>query len=192
MTGVWSGIQVLFISFPILKVIRPPSIRLIEPTTVASATRSSSLPPGPAPRFPTTQQPQLQESDLLGSLTLSNNPLATVRTNPIFGSPSLQNPPPPVEEEEVEDPNAMDWTPTNPSSKEGVDPFFRAGSSPVRFQHGDRKEVVLRRQMLFPPEEPTGLEGLLSKAVLVEPPQFSNPGNGANGWWRRLWSKNPS
>jgi hypothetical protein len=124
-------------------------------------------------------------------LTLSNNPLTTIRTNPIFGAPSLQNRPPPVEEkEEAEDPNAMDWTPTNPS-KEGVNPFLRAGSAPVRSRHGEgEEEVVLRRQRFFPPEEPTGLEGLLGKTVLTEPPPASSfgtdgDGKGAGGWWRR-------
>lgn len=174
-----------------LKVVRPPSIRLIEPTTALTA-RSSSLPPAPASRFP-IQQIQAQESDLLGSLTLSNNPLATIRTNPIFGSPSLQNPPPSVEEKkEAEDPDAMDWIPTNPSpKKERVNPFLRAGSAPVRSLHGEEEdELVLRRQRFFPPEEPTGLEGLLSKAVLAEPPPASSSGiNGdakrGGGWWKR-------
>ena len=140
-------------------------------------------------RFP-TQQTQTQESDLLGSLTLSNNPLATIRTNPIFGSPSLQNPPPSVEEkQEVEDPDAMDWTPTNPSpKKERVNPFLRAGSAPVRSQYVEEEELVLRRQKFFPPEEPTGLEGLLSKTALVEPPASSSDTDGGArgaGWWLR-------
>ncbi|KAF9651998.1 hypothetical protein BDM02DRAFT_3090013 [Thelephora ganbajun] len=184
---------VLIISFVTLGVVRPPSIRLIEPTTISSATRSSSLPPGPTPRLPILQQPQVQESDLFGSLTLTHNPLATIRTNPIFGSPSLQNPPPPAEEKGgVEDPDAMDWTPTNPSpKKERMNPFLRAGSAPVRPQHGEgEEELVLRRQKFFPPEEPTGLEGLLSKTVLIEPPPTLSSSNGtdtkgAGGWWRR-------
>lgn len=195
-----SGIQVLFISFATLKVVTPPSIRLIEPTTIPSATRSSSLPPARAPSFPTQRQPQVQESDLFGSLTLSNNPLATIRTNPIFGSPSLQNPPPPIEnEKKVEDPDAMDWIPTNPSpNKERPNPFLRAGSAPIRSRHGDGGEdFVLRRQRLFPPEEPTGLEGLLNKTVLAEPPPFSTSGHrahtrGAGRWWARFLSANPS
>ena len=177
-----------------LKVVRPPAIRLIEPMTISSTTRSSSLPPALTSRFPTPQQPQVQESDLFCSLTLSSNPLATIRTNPIFGSPSLQNPPPPVEEKkERQDPDAMDWTPTNPSpKKEKANPFLRAGSLPVRSQHGEgEEELVLRRQRFFPPEEPTGLEGLLSKAALAEPPPVSN--GGAGGWWRRrFWSTNSS
>lgn len=190
---------VLIISFAMLKVVRPPSIRLIESTTLVPTTRSSSLPPGPAPRFPAPPQPQAQESDLFGSLTLSNNPLATIRTNPIFGSPSLQKPPPPVEEREVEDPDAMDWTPTNPSTKKDrVNPSLRAGSAPVHSGQGDGEDLVLRRQRFFPPEEPTGLEGLLSKTALVEPPPSSGSGNsgdadGAGGWWRkRFWPTNQS
>lgn len=187
--------KVLIISFVTLKVVRPPSIRLIESTIIPPTTRSSSLPPASAGRSPTPQQPQVQESDLFSSLTLSNNPLATMRTNPIFGSPSLHNPPPPAKDEkEAGDPNAMDWTPTNPSpKKERVNPFLRAGSAPVRSQHGEGEdELVLRRQKFFPPEEPTGLEGLLSKTVLTEP-QSSGPGaEGSGGWWRkRFWSTNP-
>ena len=197
MTTVLSLAQVLFISFVTLKVVRPPSIRLIEQTTITSTARSTSLPPGPAPRFSVPQQPHVAESDLLGSLTLSNNPLTTIRTNPIFGSPSLQNPPSPVEDEaEIQDPDAMDWTPTNPSPRrERANPFLRAGSAPVRSQHGGAGEdLVLRRQRLFPPEEPTGLEGLLDKTVLAEPPPPSSTANlkGAGGWWRGFLSKNPS
>ena len=186
-------------SFVTLKVVRPPSIRLIEPAAITS-TRSSSLPPGPGLSFTTPSRPQVQESDLFGSLTLSNNPLATIRTNPIFGSPSLQNPPPSVEEKEGEDPDAMDWAPTNPSPKrERVNQSLRAGSAPARSRHGDgEEELVLRRQRFFPPEEHTGLEGLLSKTVLAEPSMPSRIGkggatNGAGGWWkRRFWPTNPS
>ena len=167
--------------------------------TTSQTTRSSSLPPAPPHRFP-VQQVQAQESDLFGSLTLSNNPLATIRTNPIFGSPSLHNPPPPSEErQEVEDPDAMDWTPTNPSpNKERMNPFLRAGSAPVRSRDGEGEDdIVLRRQRFFPPEEPTGLEGLLGKTVLAEPPPASGSGTvgdvrGAGGLWRRFWSANSS
>jgi hypothetical protein len=96
----------------------------------------------------------------------------------------------------VGDPDAMDWTPTNPSPKEKVNPFLRAGSAPVRSQHGEGKEdLTLRRQRFFPPEEPTGLEGLLSKTVLTEPSPTMGSGpdaKGAGGWWRRrFWSTNP-
>lgn len=191
--------QVLIVSLATLKVIRPPSIRLIEPTTISSTTRSSSVPPASVGRFPTPQQPQAQESDLFGSLTLSNNPLAAVRANPIFGSPSLRKPPPPIEGEKgVEDPDAMDWTPTGASpKKESVNPFLRAGSAPVHSRRGEEEEdVVLRRQKFFPPEEPTGLEGLLSKTVLTEAPPAPNSSadtKGAGRWWRRsFWSTNPS
>lgn len=199
LTWILCEIKILIISFVTLKVIRPPAIRLIQPTTVSSATRSSSLPPASLGRFPTLQQPRVQESDLFGSLTLSSNPLATIRTNPIFGSPSLQKPPPPIEhEKEAEDLDAMDWTPTNPSPrKEGVNPFPRAGSAPVHSRHGEgEEELVLRRQRFFPPEEPTGLEGLLNKTVLEEPPRVSGSGagtKGTGGWWsRRFLSTKPS
>ena len=183
-----------------LQVVRPPSIRLIEPITTSATARSSSLPPAPPPRFP-IQQLQAHESDLFGSLTLSNNPLATIRTNPIFGSPSLQNPRPPSEERnEARDPDAMDWTPTNPSpKKERINPFLRAGSAPVRSRDGEGEEdIVLRRQRFFPPEEPTGLEGLLGKTVLAEPPSTSSSGTigdtkGGGGWLRRrVWPANSS
>jgi len=187
--------KVLIVSFMTLKVVRPPSIRLIEPTITSSTTRSSSLPPASAGRSPAPQQPQVQEPDLFSSLTLSNNPLATIRTNPIFGSPSLQNPPL-GDKKEVGDPDAMDWTPTDPSpKKERVNPFLRAGSAPVRSQYEGEDELLLRRQKFFPPEEPTGLEGLLSKTALTELPPASSSGSdtkGAGGWWRRrFWSTNP-
>ena len=196
LTRILLEMKVLIISLMTLKVVRPPSIRLIEPTTIPSTTRSSSLPPASAGRSSTPQQPQIQESDLFSSLTLSNNPLATIRTNPIFGSPSLHNPPPAAKDEkEVGDPDAMDWTPTDPSPKERVNPFLRAGSAPVRSQRGEEEEIVLKRQRFFPPEEPTGLEGLLSKTVLTEPPPGSGSGpntKGAGGWWRKqFWSTNP-
>lgn len=192
------GIQVLVTSFATLKVVRPPSIRLIEPAITSLTARSSSLPPTTALRFP-TQQTRAQESDLFGSLTLSSNPLATIRTNPIFGSPSLQNPPPSEGMKVVEDPDAMDWTPTNPSpKKDRMNPFLRAGSAPVHPRDEREEDIVLRKQMFFPPEEPTGLEGLLGKTVLAEPPPTSSSGGGGDasgvgGWWkRRFWSANPS
>ena len=98
----------------------------------------------------------------------------------------------------MEDPDAMDWTPTNPSpKKERVNPFFRAGSDPIRSRHGEEEELVLKRQKFFPPEEPTGLEGLLSKTVLAEPPSVSSSGAGAGAkgagrWWGRFWPTNSS
>jgi len=122
-----------------------------------------------------------------------------MRTNPIFGSPSLQNPPPPIEDEKgMGDPDAMDWTPTDPSPKKGgVNPFLRAGSAPVHSRRGEEEEeLVLRRQRFFPPEEPTGLEGLLSKTMLIEASPTPNAGADAKGtgrWWRgSFWPTNPS
>ena len=194
----WFGMQILIVSLATLKVIRPPSIRLIEPTTISPTTRSSSVPPASVGRFPTPQQLQAQESDLFGSLTLSNNPLAAARANPIFGSPSLRKPPPIEDEKGVEDPDAMDWTPTSASpKKESVNPFLRAGSAPVHSRRGEEEEdVVLRRQRFFPPEEPTGLEGLLSKTMLTEAsptPNSTADTKGAGRWWRRsFWPTNPS
>ena len=99
----------------------------------------------------------------------------------------------------VEDPDAMDWTPTNPSpKKDRMNPFLRAGSAPVHPRDEREEDIVLRKQMFFPPEEPTGLEGLLGKTVLAEPPPTSSSGGGGDasgvgGWWkRRFWSANPS
>lgn len=150
-------LQIVTISLSSLRVHRPPEIRLIDPNG-----RSSSAPPlgSTSDRSKLSVDPPgpPQEADLFASLSLSTTPV--IRTNPIFGLPSLhQTPSTPIRPPHNEDdPDAMDWTPTNPSPKKG--PFVR----------DYREDTFLKPQMFFPPEEPTGLERLLAQTNLVEAP----------------------
>jgi hypothetical protein len=59
------------------------------------------------------------------------------------------------------DANMMDWTPTNPSPSSSMN-FSRI--QPNKDDDGS----WLRRQTFFPPEQPTGLEGLFAKTLLVD------------------------
>jgi hypothetical protein len=140
-----------------LRVHRPPAIRLIEP----DGRSSSAPPPGTStnrPKLDVNRHSPPHEADLFASLSLSTTPV--IRTNPIFGLPSLhQSPSTPVTPlRNGDDPDAMDWTPTNPSPKKGS------------FGRGYQDDALLKPQHFFPPEEPTGLEGLLAQTNLVETP----------------------
>jgi hypothetical protein len=142
----------LIVSLSMLKVHDPPPVRLID-----SDRYRASVAPRPIERFEKTPIPDTppQETDLLASLTLSTKPV--IRSNPIFGMPSLQQPPQtPIKVADDDDPDAMDWTPTNPSPKKT--------NSTIDYN----EEVVVKPQHFFPPEQPTGLENLLSRTTLVE------------------------
>jgi hypothetical protein len=72
----------------------------------------------------------------------------------------------------------MDWTPTNPSA-----PGKRKHKSAVNDDDG----LWLRPQRFFPPEKPTGLEGLMERTDLKDDMGASqNRNNNAhlwNWWW---------
>jgi len=146
----------LFVSLSILKVHNPPPVRLID-----SDRYRSYVPPQSSECSEKTPIPDVPppETDLLASLTLSTKPI--IRSNPIFGRPSLQQlPQTPNKAVDDDDPDAMDWTPTNPSPKKNVN-------------YGD--ESIVKPQHFFPPEEPTGLENLLSRTALVETSESDSP-----------------
>ncbi|KAF8560218.1 hypothetical protein OG21DRAFT_1452054 [Imleria badia] len=145
-------------SFTILHLRRPPTIRLIETSSVRNTPESSahSARASPMPTAPINNEP-----DLFASLSLSSKPLIS-SANPVFGHPSLMSstPPPsasqgsPIKVDESPDEDAMDWTPTNPS--------------PVKVKNAvdDNDGAWLRPQRFFPPERPTGLESLFANTKL--------------------------
>ena len=131
--------------------------------------------------------PSLDEPDLFATLSLSSNPIitnyaATAAANPIFGKPafapldlSLQQqnqlftPSPRKnaalydddddgEGKKYNDPDAMDWEPATPAKKQ-VHKYVGTSLDDGSW---------LRRQRFFPPEEPTGLEGLLMRTRLID------------------------
>jgi hypothetical protein len=64
------------------------------------------------------------------------------------------------------DPDMMDWTPTDPSASSSSKNINR--SKQVK---DDDDGSWLRRQRFFPPEQPTGLEGLFARTLLVDEQQ---------------------
>jgi hypothetical protein len=76
----------------------------------------------------------------------------------------------------------MDWTPTNPSPS----------SSRVKSaKNNDDDGSWLRRQKFFPPEQPTGLEGLFAKTLRVDEDKGSTTQQGRvinpRSTWKWLW-----
>jgi len=169
----------------VLRLQRPPSIRLIDTTThlspdpAPSVTRRDESSPAP--------NPALSEPDLLATLSLSSKPVIT-KSNPIFGLPSLSTMGPsslsaPSKDNDRmdEDVNVdtMDWTPTTPSSlpNKGKQMLNDDGS-------------WLRPQRFFAPEHPTGLEGLFEQTKLVDDDTDRSESGGRvdvgtiwNWWW---------
>ncbi|KIJ21898.1 hypothetical protein PAXINDRAFT_105505 [Paxillus involutus ATCC 200175] len=157
-------ISVLFSSFAILHLQRPPPIRLIDTSGQSSSARvTPELSSHSARASPMPSAPAASEPDLIASLTLSSKPVISP-TNPIFGHPSLlpstagptalQGSPIKVDGSLDED--AMDWTPTNPSP-----------IKPKRLVDNDNGSW-LRPQRFFPPERPTGLETLFANTKLED------------------------
>ncbi|KAI0825020.1 Ima1 N-terminal domain-containing protein [Trametes gibbosa] len=192
----FSEILILVWSHLMLKVQHPPPVKLID--SKSHLRGISATPSLPSSRSTT---PAVPETDLLASLTLSNNPvLAAPAHNPIFGLPSLatagaSSSSPPrkrtttsarspsddidMDHDEGRDPDAMD-----------IDP-----SSPVKRRGQDDDASWLRPQRFFAPEEPTGLENLFAKTIrLVDSSdQNANEGShpthkahGAQGFARRV------
>lgn len=157
-------VQAFIGSCAILRLQRPPSVRLLDTTTHKFPTDPSFTPSphtsarsSPAPR-PST------EPDLLSGLSLSSTPVVTTAPNPIFGLPSLltSNPSPHrMDEDSPNDPDAMDWTPTDPSLSSRTNNGRKAIKN-------DDDGSWLRPQRFFPPEQPTGLEGLFARTLLVD------------------------
>ncbi|KAI5124150.1 hypothetical protein M0805_000960 [Coniferiporia weirii] len=135
----------------------------------------------------------MSEPDLFATLSLSSNPIiegaTTVTSNPRFGQPSLvissrdtsanwypHKSPLKVtgnaydngDFDETEtprrarerDPDAMDWEPPSPSTA------GRVATAKTNKNIDDGS--WLRQQRFFPPEEPTGLEGLLMRTRLID------------------------
>ncbi|KAI0669785.1 Ima1 N-terminal domain-containing protein [Trametes maxima] len=192
--ALFAEIVILLSSYLVLKVQRPPPVRLVDTKShlrALSATPSLSSSRDATPAAP--------EPDLFSTLTLSNNPVLAVPPphNPIFGMPSFSSsgapPSPPrrhtsstprspsqdvdMDDDDDRDPDAMD-----------IDP-----SSPVKRSRQDDDASWLRPQRFFAPEEPTGLENLFARTVrLVDSSEQSSSGSGTSppgqqsNMWRRI------
>ena len=66
-------------------------------------------------------------------------------------------------DEDRGDADMMDWTPTNPSAPSSTINFSKNKSN-----KNEDDGSWLRRQTFFPPEQPTGLEGLFARTLLVD------------------------
>lgn len=176
--------QIFVTSFVALRLQKPPPIRLIDTSSHQHLLSSSTR---PTPELSPTPDPQTaNEPDLLASLSLSSKPIISP-SNPIFGLPSLLSSNPLSSEknmdDEEEDENAMDWTPTVPSPKK-----------PRRITDDDDDGSWLKPQRFFPPERPTGLESLFASTKLDDrdqkPSSRSHPTHAratlhmfAKRWW---------
>lgn len=158
--------QTLLGSCYVLRLRHPPKIRLLDtnghrfPSDTPSPQTSARSSPAPRPSA---------EPDLLTSLTLSSTPIIPTASNPIFGFPSLLSAnaglssPERMAEDDGDDEDAMDWTPTDPSS---TSKLSRSSCKPA--MNDDSDGSWLRPQRFFPPEQPTGLEGLFARTLLVD------------------------
>ncbi|KAL5535747.1 hypothetical protein ACEPAF_3841 [Sanghuangporus sanghuang] len=177
--------SILVLSYFAITIHRPVPIRLID----TSAHRALSQPSKTNPSSHSDAQSALHanrvqpEPDLFSTLSLSGNPVITsTSVNPMFGQPSLA----PgqatgnndndreirFEDDEDEedglprrmrprDPDAMDWEPATPAKQ------ALAAQKNSRCRSTD-DGTWLRQQRFFPPEEPTGLEGLFMRARLMD------------------------
>jgi hypothetical protein len=168
----YESCQTTLCSLLVLRLQKPPSVRLID-----ASTHRRTHSPTPTPSrgaTPLTLPPQ--EPDLLVSLSLSSKPIITP-SNPIFGHPSL---PPsiistPSRPSNLPDEDAMDWTPTNPSSS------VSKGKHRQEDDEDQHDRSLLRPQRFFPPEHPTGLEGLLAKTSFFAEESTSRQGGRHGG-----------
>lgn len=176
--GMLTATQILIASIFVLKVQRPPPVRLVD--SKGHLRQLSATPSLPSSRDGTPAA--APEPDLLASLTLSNNPvIGAPSQNPIFGMPSFTPAAPPsspprrpssaaprspsmdidMEDDDDRDPDAMD-----------IDP-----ASPMKKPNRDDDGSWLRPQRFFAPEEPTGLENLFARTIrLVDTSDQSGPG----------------
>lgn len=63
-----------------------------------------------------------------------------------------------------DDADSMDWTPTDPSAASKMSEARRRSAKSANADDG----TWLRPQRFFPPEQPTGLEGLFARTLLVD------------------------
>lgn len=168
-------------SCSILRLTQPPVIRLIDSS---AHKRLGSTEPPSRPTTPFTDLPHPPSNhlppppaseDFLAGLTLSSKP---VMNTPVFGTPSL---PSRASKQETQDPNAMDWSPTNTDSE----------NSRSQQKYGIDAASYIRPQTFFPREQPTGLEALFERAatlgedIPMTGPESSN-GNSRMSWKRKL------
>lgn len=165
-------LSIFFCSCAVLRLQQPPSIRLLD-TTVHKLTSHPTFTPSPTSSRSSPAPRHATEPDLLATLSLSSTPAATVALNPIFGLPSLLSPTfsrpsssalglanDRMDEDNTaeRDADMMDWSPTDTSS----------ATVSRNMSIKDDDALLLRRQRFFPPEQPTGLEGLLARTLLVD------------------------
>ncbi|KAF9462097.1 Ima1 N-terminal domain-containing protein [Collybia nuda] len=142
-------LAILVISCLTLRIQQPPAIRLLDSNFHQHMPSRSTT---PSSRLNTPTPLTTAEPDILSSLSLSSKPIIST-VNPVFGHSSLTRP---LNVIEALDADAMDWTPTN------VHP---ATQNPAK---ANESEPWLRPQRFFAPENPTGLEGLFERTLLVD------------------------
>ncbi|KAH9486593.1 Integral inner nuclear membrane protein ima1 [Psilocybe cubensis] len=149
------------LSYYLLRIQQPPSIRLID-THAHTYDTSRSATPNPGSRGTTPTNSKFQSSielDTLQTLSLSSKPVLPP-SKPIFGMPSLQGPlsmpQTPARREKTLNEDDMDWTPTHPETVGRITSSEKSNND------------WLRPQRFFAPENPTGLEGLLETTRIQE------------------------
>lgn len=177
--------QILVLSYFAITIHRPVPIRLIDTSAHRALSQPSKLnPSGSYGSHSSIHASSIQpEPDLFSSLSLSNSPIIIpASVNPMFGQPSLgpghgsgyKGGTKDVRFEDDEsdedrfpwqrrnrDPDAMDWEPASPAKR------AQEAQKSNRGQSTD-DGTWLRQQRFFPPEEPTGLEGLFMRARLMD------------------------
>lgn len=170
-------VLVLLSSCAVLRLERPPPVRL---ATDSSAERSRVTSPISPPS--TRSSTPVVDSDLLAPLTLSSKPILAPPANislskPVFGKPSLVTSLTQPHEADLSnamdiedddesptgprDPDAMDWSPIRPLPSRDRPHALNGRSHFGQDEDGD----LLRPQRFFAPEEPTGLESLFANTI---------------------------
>jgi hypothetical protein len=140
--------QAASLSFFILQLQQPPTIRLID-TAKHKPDLSRSRSQTPVPASSSTPEPE----NLLAGLSFSSKPIITPKTGPVFGMPSMLSSLTAQAEQHPEaDEMDIDVPPTDAKGKAK--------------ESGDA--LWLRPQRFFAPEAPTGLEGLFERTKIVD------------------------
>ncbi|KAJ7630779.1 Ima1 N-terminal domain-containing protein [Roridomyces roridus] len=150
----------------VLRVQHPPSIRLIN-TTTHKTDLSRSRSQTPVPTHPNPPEPA---HDLLAGLSFSSKPVIAPQ-GPVFGLPSmLSSSTAPADHSEADEMD-VDWTPSDPKGKSKT-----------------ADTLWLRPQRFFPPEAPTGLEGLFERTRIVDDvPMTDAPPVASTARWNWWW-----
>ncbi|KAE9408267.1 hypothetical protein BT96DRAFT_1030994 [Gymnopus androsaceus JB14] len=168
--------------FSILRLQRPPTIRLIaSKTDDLGRSRSSTPIPGNDSRASTPFLPgKVTEPDLFASLSLSSQPIVP-KSAPVFGVPSLLGSVPSRTPEDA-DKDEMDWSPTdtNPNSK----PPKRSKPRPLKTTTGrgfGLKESLFENTKLV--DDVSMQDGTGRSRSRSSPSEWQSVISHIEGWW---------